>query len=70
MEMENTFDLHISQIMKFFHLTLFWNFLGQIVVYQGKCYPHGFCPIMQLQKNYAKSLNNYQPTLQTFIHFQ
>jgi len=84
MEMENTFDIHIFQIMKFFHLTLFLNLLSQIIVYLGKCYPHGFCPITQLQElcelleqlptyftNFHpfSMIQNFHP-LPTLIHFQ
>jgi hypothetical protein len=82
MEMENTFDIHISEIMILFHLTLFLNLLHQIVVYPRKCYPH--CPIMQLQElckvleQLPTYFTNFHPfsmiqkfhPLPTLIHFQ
>jgi hypothetical protein len=50
MEMDNTFDIHISQVLKFLNLTSLLNFLGQIVVYLRHCSPCGSCPIMQLEE--------------------
>jgi hypothetical protein len=82
--MENTFDIHISQNMKLFHLTMLLHLLSQIVSYRGKCYPRGFCPIMQFQElckvleqlqtyftNFHpfSMIQNFHP-LPTLIHFQ
>jgi hypothetical protein len=75
MEMENTLDIHIYQVFKFFHLILLLNLLGQIFgsIWIVKGYIQKVGYIIQVNvpmwnnlsqnlalKNNAKSLNNFQ----------
>jgi len=75
MEMDNTLDIHIYQVFKFFHLILLLNLLGQIFgsIWTVKrlhpkswvLYPSQCSNVEQLipklcVKNYVKSLSNFQ----------